>query len=268
MQTGLESIGNIDVFSESEVLMLAMKSLEEISDDCLLDLSHMKFLEGFLEEMGVDTSEMSEFFALIGTKNTSGIRALCEKKDVAVDSCEKLCRLTSMYLPMEKALPEIEAVCSGEKMQSAYTELCRIYEAMSAYGMTERLYVDFSIVNDMRYYDGIIFKGFVNGIPESVLSGGRYDRLMERFGKKTGAIGFAVYLDRLERFGRDDLPYDVDYMLLYEEGTPAEEIIAAAKQLGCDGSSVRTLTAPDTGVRYRKLVKLGKGGLEDLETND
>ena len=74
MQTGLESIGNVDVFAESEVLMLAMKSLEEISEDYLLDLSHMKLLEGFLENVGVEYEEMSDFFSLIGSKNVSGIR--------------------------------------------------------------------------------------------------------------------------------------------------------------------------------------------------
>ncbi len=268
MQTGLESIGNIDVFSESEVLMLAMRSLEEISGDFLLDISHMRFLEGFLENIGVDASDMPSFFALIGSKNTSGLRTLCEKSGIGADRCDKLCKLTAMYLPIEKALAEIEAFSCGEKTRGAYNELCQIYDAMSAYGLTERLYVDFSIVNDMNYYDGIIFKGFINGIPDSILSGGRYDRLMERFGKETGAIGFAVYLDKLERFGKDDAGFDVDYMLLYDEGTAAADIINAAKQLGKDGSSVRTLTSPDVSVRYRKLVKLGKDGLTDIETND
>ena len=267
-QTGLESIGNIDVFSESEVLMLAMRSLEEISDDYLLDISHMKLLEGFLESVGVGADDMSRFFELIGAKNTSGIRSLCQSKNISEGACEKLCTLTSMYLPIEKALPVIAEISVGEKMQSAYEELSLIFEAMQAYGTTEKLYVDFSIVNDMNYYDGVIFKGFIKGIPDSILSGGRYDRLMEKFGKKTKAIGFAVYLDKLERFENSEKEYDVDYMLLYEEGIAPSEIIKAAKQLGGDGSSVRTLTAPDKSVRYRCLVKLGKEGLVTLETND
>ena len=51
----------------------------------------------------------------------------------------------------------------------------------------------------MNYYNGIVFKGFVQGVPVGVLSGGRYDRLMERVNKKAGAIGFAVYLDEVDR---------------------------------------------------------------------
>ena len=268
MQTGLESIGNVDVFAESEVLMLAMKSLEEISEDYLLDLSHMKLLEGFLENVGVEYEEMSDFFSLIGSKNVSGIRALCQKKGIESEACEELCSLCAMYLPIEAALSKISVLVSGEKMQSAYAELMLILDAMKEYGLTQKLYVDFSIVNDMNYYDGVIFKGFINGIPDSILSGGRYDRLMQRFGKKTEAIGFAVYLDKLERFGNDRAEYDVDYMLVYDGDVSAKDIIAAAKQLGKEGSSVRTLTAVDNSVRYRKLVKLGKEGLVTLETND
>ena len=248
--------------------MLAMKSLEKISEDYLLDISHMKFLEGFLENVGVEYEEMSDFFLLIGSKNVSGIRALCQKKGIGSAECEELCALCAMYMPIEDALLRISPLVKGEKMQQAYEELSLILAAMKEYGLTQKLYVDFSIVNDMNYYDGVIFKGFINGIPDSILSGGRYDRLMARFGKKTEAIGFAVYLDKLERFGSNRADYDVDYMLVYDGDVAPKDIINAAKQLGKDGASVRTLTAVDPGLRYRKLVNLRKEGLFTLETND
>ena len=267
-QTGLESIGNIDLFAESEVLMLAMKSLESISDNFLLDISHMRLLEGLLENMGIDPSDMSDIFALVGSKNVSGIRALCRKYEIASEEIEKLCTLTAMYLPIEKALESVKPYVAGEKMQAAFEELSGICELIREYGIADKLYLDLSIVNDMNYYDGIIFKGFVNGIPDSILSGGRYDRLMERFGKKMGAVGFAVYLDKLERFGSASDDFDVDYMLLYSADVPAAKIIAAANELSADGSSVRASSAIDAGVRYRKLVRLSKGGLQTLEAND
>ena len=267
-QTGLESIGNIDLFAESEVLMLAMKSLESISENFLLDISHMRLLEGLLENMGIDPSDMSDIFALVGSKNVSGIRALCRKYEIASEEIEKLCTLTAMYLPIEKALESVKPYVVGEKMQAAFEELSGICELIREYGIADKLYLDLSIVNDMNYYDGIIFKGFVNGIPDSILSGGRYDRLMERFGKKMGAVGFAVYLDKLERFGSASDDFDVDYMLLYSADVPAAKIIAAANELSADGSSVRASSAIDAGVRYRKLVRLSKGGLQTLEAND
>ena len=89
----------------------------------------------------------------------------------------------------------------------------------------------------------------------------------EKFGKKVGAIGFAIYLDKLERLESDDDKFDVDVMLVYDEDTSPKEIIAAARELGKEGS-VRTLASVDRSVRYRKLVRLGKDGQITLETND
>lgn len=55
-------------------------------------------------------------------------------------------------------------------------------------------------------------------MPSSILSGGRYDNLLRKLGKDADAIGFAVYLDLLERFDSKEKEYDVDTLLLYEEG--------------------------------------------------
>ena len=268
MQTGLESIGNIDAFAQGEVVMLAMKSLQSISDDYLLDISNMSFLEGLLEGAGVDATSMSDFLELIGSKNIPAIKALCAKKQISEDNAARICKAASMYLPIKSALEEIKPLLDGAKMQAAYDELYELYLILSSYGLTDKLYVDFSIVNDMNYYDGIIFKGFINGIFDSVLSGGRYDRLMEKLGKKMGAIGFALYLDQLERFGSSNDGYDVDVMLLYGNDTPVAKVISAVNSFRADGKTVRATNTLDKSVSYKKLFGFGKDGIESLEEND
>ena len=268
MQTGLESIGNIDAFAQSEVVMLAMKSLEGISEDYLLDISNMSFLEGLLESAGVDADVIPDFLALIGSKNVPAIKMLCSKCGISEENTDRICKASSMYLPIKSALDEIKPLLDGEKMQVAYDELYELYLILSSYGLTDKLYVDFSIVNDMNYYDGIIFKGFINGIFDSVLSGGRYDRLMEKLGKKMGAIGFAVYLDQLERFGASDDGYDVDVLLLYNDDTPVSKVISAVNRFRADGKSVRATNTLDKSVSYKKLFGFGKDGIESLEEND
>ena len=268
MQTGLESIGNIDAFSQSEVVMLAMKSLESISEDYLLDISNMSFLEGLLESAGVETALVSDFLELIGSKNVPAIKMLCAKAGVAEADADRICKVSSLYMPIKTALEEIKPLIDGEKMKAAYDELCELYAILSSYGITDKLYVDFSIVNDMNYYDGIIFKGFINGIYDSVLSGGRYDRLMEKLGKKTGAIGFALYLDQLERFGASNDGYDVDVLLLYGDDVPASKVISAVNSFRADGKTVRATNTLDKSVSYKKLFGFGKDGIESLEEND
>ena len=268
MQTGLESIGNIDAFSQSEVIMLAMKSLENISDEYLLDISNMRFLEGLLESARVSADAFSKFLELIESKNIPAIRALCQKEGIDAVNTEKIAKISSMYLPIDKALEQIRPLLSGEKMQGAFAELEALYNNLALYGLTDKLYVDFSIVNDMNYYDGIIFKGFINGIFDSVLSGGRYDRLMEKFGKRTEAIGFAVYLDRLERYAMDTDNYDVDVLVLYDENAEAQKIVALVEKFKAEGKTVRAANLIDKSVSYKELVRVGQEGADILEKND
>ena len=268
MQTGLETIGNIDSFAQSEVVMLAMKSLENISKDYILDISNMRFLEGLFESTGIDSDCVADMLSLIGSKNIPAIKAFGAKYGISEESIEKICKVASLYMPIKEALTEIYSLVEGDKMKAAYDELNELYSAMCDYQLTEKLYVDFSIVNDMNYYDGIIFKGYINGIYDSVLSGGRYDRLMDKFGKNMQAIGFAVYLDRLERLSTDIKPYDVDVLLVYDADIDAKQIILAVETLKKEGNSVRAVSCPDKSLRYKKLIKLGKDGLESLEEND
>ena len=268
MQTGLECIGNIDTYSESEVILLAMKSLETISSEYILDISHMGLIEGLLSELGVDDAQKAELIKMIESKNVHSIKAFCQKKNIDGAMVDKLCFLTELYLPISQALPKIKNTVVGDVMGKAYDSLVSISNVMKDYGIDDKLYIDFSIVNDVNYYDGVCFKGFINGIPDSVLSGGRYDKLLYRLGKRSGAIGFAVYLDRLERFESDTAEYDVDAVLIYDEGTDIRRIAEARSSLAKEYKRVLVGHAPDSSQKWQKIFKLTDRGIESLENND
>ena len=268
MQTGLECIGNVDMFAESEVVMLAAKSLERISDEYIMDISHMGLAEGLLDAANITASDRDTALELIKSKNVSGIKTLLVSLGVTEQMCADICELTQSYMTLSSAIALIERKIANEKMRSAWEELSQIDEIMKVYGISDKLYFDFSVVNDCNYYDGVIFKGFVNGIPDSVLSGGRYDRLLSRMGKQLGAIGFAVYLDRLERFGVEDTEYDVDVLLTYDVDSDKKTVIDTVKLLNESGKTVKTSSEVDSTVRYRQRLKIGKGGIEILEAND
>ena len=109
--------------------------------------------------------------------------------------------------------------------------------------------VDLSVDSDIRYYNGIVFKGFISGIPGAVLSGGQYDRLLHKMGKASGAIGFAVYLNLLENLMVSDRRYDADDVLLYDTTATPEAVFTAVEQLQKDGNRVLAL-----GVMSNKLL--------------
>ena len=268
MQTGLECIGNIDTFAESEVIMLAMKSLGHISDDYIMDISHMGVVEGLLDAADIQGADRSEMLRFVESKNITAIKKLCEALEVKSNIKESISVLTEVYLPLVEALEILEKIQINEKMRKAYEQLKSISDIMAVYDLSKKIYFDFSVVNDCNYYDGVIFKGFINGIPDSVLSGGRYDRLLTRMGKQAQAIGFAVYLDRLERFGVEESEYDVDVLIIYDKDTDIKLMIDAVNSFNQSGKTVRTAPCADRSIRYRRLLKIGKGGIETLEAND
>jgi ATP phosphoribosyltransferase regulatory subunit len=117
-----------------------------------------------------------------------------------------------------------------------------------------KIKLDFSVVNDMNYYNGIVFKGFLSGICEGVLSGGEYGRLMRRMGRRSDAVGFALYLDLLEELNFDRIAYDVDVLLVYDEKTKAECVSSKVKEIIALGKTVTAQRKIPEKLRYKEIL--------------
>lgn len=267
MQVGLECLGNVDDYCICEVLMLAAESLRCISDSCVLDISHMGLLSEFLDSIGIPFSARGAMLKCIGEKNLHELEKLCREQGVEEEKTGLLKQLVSTCGAPETVLPKLRRMLDGSVGTESLEQLIRIVEAMHSEGLGARLRFDFSVVNDSRYYNGIVFKGYVAGLPSAVLSGGQYDSLMQRMKRRSGAIGFAVYMDLVEQLPQPQRSYDVDAVLLYEEGTPLHQIHACVSELTRQGSSVLVQRQIPETVKYRQLLKLHHGEVEILENN-
>lgn len=268
LQTGLECIGNVDLYQVAEVLSLAKQSLSLIGEESVLVVSHMGLLEGLIESIGVSSDDARSLLAAVETKNTQAIGEFAADHGIAPEDAAALCRLTELYAPLEKGLEEIAPLVRGDLMRAAYDELCAVASLLGGDGEDCGLYLDFSIVNDMNYYNGIIFRGFVNGIPDGVLSGGRYDRLMEKMNKRAGAIGFALYLDLLTQLGGKCEMLDADVLLTYTDGCPAARVLAVVNEQRAQGARVLVLRDAAQGIRCRTRMQVSEEGVKILEAND
>lgn len=262
MQVGLEYIGEVDEYATLEVLLLAQKSLKAISDQYIMDLSHMGFVAGLMEEVNLPYAQQKAVLSCISEKNAHGIRAICTEAGLAGEMTQKLEALASLYGGLEPTLEKAKALCCNEKMEQAVAELEGILRCLKIGGNEQNVNLDFSIVNDMDYYTGIIFQGFINGVPAGILSGGRYDNLLHKMGKDADAIGFAVYLDLLERFESTEKEYDVDTLLLYEDGVDTAALAKAAQMLTDNGQSVLVQKKNTGNVKYKQLLCMKDRGLE------
>jgi len=267
MQTGLEAIGDIDDYCICEVVMLAAKSLECISDDYILDISHMGIVSQAMEGIEISAKGKAALLKALGEKNAGGIAAVCNAEGIDEKSAELLKSLVTVYGAPDKVIAELKSIAKGEQFADAIKQLESITEMLTLNGFADKVRIDFSVINDMGYYNGVVFKGFVNGVPDGVLSGGQYDNLMKKMSRKSGAIGFAVYLDVLERMYEDSLGYDIDTVLIYDEGAELCNINSAVKKMTDKGESVIAQKAKPEKLRYKRLVKLCGMEVEEIENN-
>ncbi|MBQ3052158.1 MAG: ATP phosphoribosyltransferase [Clostridia bacterium] len=194
MQTGLECIGDISDDDICQVVMLALKSLETIGEEYVLDISHMGLVDALISECGIDESQKALVIEALTQKNAGALKLVCNQNQFASLNC-----LVKSFKDIDNALEAVEAALSGAKSQKAFSELKFICDYVKKIGYGDKINVDFSLVNSTGYYSSIVFKGFIKGITSRVLSGGRYDMLMQKMGRSSGAIGFAVYLDAIEQ---------------------------------------------------------------------
>ena len=257
MQVGLECIGRVDIDLIAEVLLLAKKSLETLSGNSRLDISHMGFLAGLLQSENITLEQRNEILNCISEKNSSGLKALCAQYGLSDSFCKKITSLSALYGSYKDVKSELQKISLSEETDAALQELEEINNILIGQGINQGISIDFSIVNDISYYSGIIFQGYIEGIPSKVLSGGRYDELLRNFEKKSGAIGFAVYLDKLESLDLDEtngktgminiaLPKgrlgEKAYAILEESGFGCPEIREESRKLVFEN--------PEAGVRY------------------
>ena len=263
MQMGLECIGNIDTYCIAEVLILAAKSLEKMSPDYVLDISHLGVVSTLIDRMGVSEDARRQILQCVGEKNPHGIDGVCRSFGVDEACAAPLKRLISADGNCKTMLALLAEMDCGE----GAAELGAILAAVRGSVCEERIRVDFSVVNDMNYYNGVVFNGFINGIPTSILSGGQYDNLMRKMGKKAGAIGFAVYLDLLDRLPESGEAYDTDVVVLYESEADAAAVCRLVNALTEDGNRVTVGKTIPERIRYKKLIRVNGEEVNVIETN-
>lgn len=260
MQSGLECIGYIDDYTIYEVLMLASESLSLISSDYVIDISHLGIVSSVIDAEVPSADIKKQVIKCLAEKNLSELCAIEKRENIDLS---KVKELNSTYGSLEKILPFLESLpCKNETAQ-----LIKILTILEKNGYKDKIRVDFSIISDMKYYNGFVFKGFVNGIPTSVLSGGQYDSLMQKMHRSEQAVGFAVYLDMLEFLYNSSDSFDADTVILYEENSDIDVINDAVKRFSKDGSSVIAQKSLPEKARYRQIVKLTEGGVKIIENN-
>ncbi len=235
MQVGLECIGDIGAEDICQVIILAAKSLQSIAENCVLNITNLDLLSQVIrqaEQAGVKSADILE---CVEEKNEAGLKKLNLPENILT----VLSALIRASGTATQVLPELIGTLEGLWDTAPLRCLEQLISAVEDAQIRNMLQVDFSVVSDINYYNGIIFKGFVEGVPSAVLSGGQYDKLMQKMKHRSSAVGFAVYLDMLDM--ASDTPKEDENVLniALPKGRLGEKVYAMFEQAGFPCPSIR-----------------------------
>ena len=198
-QMGLECIGAVDGAVTAQAVSLAIQSLALTGRGFVLELSHMGFVTGLFDAVGAPESVRPQLLACVRDKNLHELQKAAQAAGLSRQGADALRRLSALAGNWEEVLEAAEPLAFNAPMGTALAELRELCEALAIRGEAENLRLDLSLVNDMEYYNGLVLQGYLEGLPRAVLKGGRYDPLAAQFRPGGRAVGFALYLNELDR---------------------------------------------------------------------
>lgn len=231
MQMGIELLGVKGIRADLEVLTTAVSALSSVSDDFRIELGHAEVFDALSENLEIDEAYKEKIRVSIEGKNYSALNNLLDKlqPSKAVSAIRSLPSLFGGDDVFEKAL----LICEGTKAAGALEYLHQIYTSLSALGLGEKIIVDLGLVQRNDYYTGIVFSGYISGIGDAVLSGGRYDELLGEFDLPMGAAGFAIDTDAvtMKRLADNNVSYsdNPDVLVFAHDGCEMQAIAQVAE---------------------------------------
>ncbi len=258
MQTGVECIGDINLYDIYEVILMATESLALISNDFVLEISHLGLISSLLDRACQKVSFKQDAIKYISDKNSHDLLRICDENGVSDEIKKILLDFVSIYGDREAVLQKLNTL-SGFVDTDAIGQLKSLSSLLDKLPHSNKIKFDFSAVNDINYYNGIVFKGYISGVSQSVLTGGQYDNLLYKLSRRSGAVGFAIYLDLLEDLPNEKYSFDVDVLLLCDALTDNSLLIDKVKEIIDSGLTVSVQREDTQKIKYKQLEDI-RGG--------
>ena len=227
-QIGAEFIGIGSVEADAEMVVMAVDSLREVGlQEFQIHIGSVDFFESLIEETGLLAEDETRLRELINNRNYFAVEELLEQSQVKVTAKTALLVLEELIGGAE-VLKEAKKIALNNKTLDAVRRLEELHGLLVSYGVDKYITYDLSMRGNYDYYTGIIFRGYTYGTGDAIVKGGRYDHLMEKFGKASPSIGFVIVVDELmNAFARQklEIPYKLkNTLILYDENRQAEAI--------------------------------------------
>lgn len=239
-QVGIEYLGGENILSDVEVLDLAVQTLEKLDESYLLCISHTEFIKEMVNSISEEQEIRDQILEFL-YRRSSDLESYLKKIGVEQETIAKLIKLNLFFGNFEKEKEALYDMAVTEKQKKILEDLEMILKALNRKYPQDRIKVDFSISVALHYYNGLIFKGYISDIRKPVLSGGRYDTLVKRFGREASALGFCVEIDNYFEYIKRERT-KIDYLFLYSDIESGFEAMEKAREMRKHGKTVRVLS--------------------------
>lgn len=229
-QAGAELIGVDSVEADAEMVVMAIESLKEVGlKEFQIHVGNVAFFENLIAKAGLNDEAENRLRELIRNRNYFGVDELLEEEQTHI-SVKAAFQLLPELVGGAEVLNDAKEIANllGEEATAEVARLEQLHQLLVAFGVDKYMTFDLSMSGTYGYYTGIVFRGYTYGTSDAIVKGGRYDNLMEKFGKSSPSIGFVIVVDELmNAFARQKLEIPYKYKntyILYEENRQAEAI--------------------------------------------
>lgn len=196
-QTGVELIGDDTNDADAEMIAVVIHALKAAGlQEFQVELGQVEFYRGLVEEAGMDEETKERLSEMIENKNYFGVEELLTEQTMSPE-------LKRLFLKLPELFGDIAQIRLARSMTTnaralkAIERLEKVQEILDSYGLGDYVSYDLGMLSKYSYYTGIIFKAYTYGTGEYIVTGGRYDKLLEQFGKEAPAVGFVIMVDQL-----------------------------------------------------------------------
>lgn len=258
-QTGVELVGDSSAEADAEVVALAIASLKAAGVERFkIAIGHVGFLNGLLgEKLAGRVDAQEELKACLLSRDYVGYREQLRKlslEEPLQHELEGILRLRGGLEICDQAMQLSLDATARESIR----HLCEIWDVLEAYGVSDHVLIDLTMIGDFSYYTGMTFEGYAADLGFPVVSGGRYDNLLTQFGRPAAATGFALKTTRiLELFDLEADSDDARALIVYDTAGRIEAL-AEAQRLRSQGISIVTERVDKLGDELQGAAALGQ----------
>lgn len=253
---GVEFIGLEDRKSDLEILVLALEALKKLGlNDFKLEIGNIGFFNGAFKNLEIDENYKEAIAQFIEDKNLKSLEDYLSDLDIKEEYKKFFNKLPWMF-GNKQILEEAKKLAFNEDIKGNLEYLEELYSELEQLGYGENVTFDLGMVPRLNYYTGIIFRGYGEGVGNTLLRGGRYDNLINISKKNVPAVGFSIDINSVIPIVEINKIQNQNIYEIYYSGNNRIEAIGKSEELRSQGYIVNLLFKE--GLDEIKIVKSGE----------